>query len=241
MISDILDISKEIIKLEKIQEINKIEINRLSDKVYDALKERIINLSLKPGQKLVEMQLADELGVSKSPIRDAFHRLEREKLVSMIPYKGWYVETISMEGFKQICEAREALEIYCLSRSFGSYTETNIQELKGIMESAQKKLAQGNIFAAYQSHREFHTAIIRKFGNTLVECMYSNIWDKLNRYLFIIATAWPTRVNIANQEHFELIKVFENKDVNAAVDTLRIHLSKILEDRFTFQKYWESF
>jgi len=216
--------------LIKAKEINKIEINRLSDKVYSTIKQSIINLSLKPGEQLVEMQLAAELGVSKSPIRDAFQRLEREKLVSMVPYKGWYVQKVSLEEFKQNHELREALEIHCLSKGLGSYTKEDIKEFKQTMELAKKKLDQGNNFAAYKAHHHFHVLIVKKLKNKLLENIYSNISDNLERHLNIGVRYMPSRTRLANEQHFNLLEAIEKKDVSLAVDRLKGHLSMLLED-----------
>ncbi len=221
--------------------INDLEANRLSDKVYYLIKERIINLSFKPREQLVEMDIARELGVSKSPIRDAFQRLEREKLVNMIPYKGWYVQAVSMEEFRELCEARQAIETYCLERTLTSYTDGDFEELKNILEFGKKELDKENSRLAFEQNRKFHLEIVRKVKNNFIESFYLNLWDKHNRYSFIIAADVPGRIAQANQQHFELIEVFKKKDVPVAVDKLRAHLLMISEDRFTFQKYWENF
>jgi DNA-binding GntR family transcriptional regulator len=209
---------------------NKIDIQRLSDKAYEAIKARIINLSLKPGEQLLEQQLAHELGVSKSPIRDAFHRLERERLVYMIPFKGWYVYPVSMEEFREIHQVREALEIYCLRNGLSSFTQEEINEFKKLMGSAKKKLDRGNNSAAYNAHRLFHSLIITKLKNKLIEDIYSNISDKLNRYLSISVKYVPSRVRLANEEHFSLLEAIEKKDVPLSVERLKLHLSNLLED-----------
>jgi DNA-binding GntR family transcriptional regulator len=208
----------------------KINIERLSDKAYEAIKGRIIDLSLEPGEKLLEQQLAADLGVSKSPIRDAFQRLEREKLVLMIPFKGWYVQPVSLEEFKEIHQVREALEIYCLQGHLGAYGETDINVFKKTMALARKRLEQGSNSGAYDAHRSFHKLIVDLMKNRLIGDMYGNISDRLDRYLSISVKYVPDRVKTANREHFALLEAIEKKDVALAIQRLRDHLSGVMED-----------
>lgn len=210
--------------LEKIS-----DIQLLKHKVYEAIKKSIIDLSLPPGKQLVEQRLAEGLGVSKSPIRDALQRLERENFVHMIPFKGSYVADVSKQQYEEMHQVREALEVYCLSRGLTTYTEEDINLFKQVMDSARKKLEKGHHSGAYSSHFYFHFLIIQKFGNKLIENIYSNLSDKIKRYINIAEKHIPSRVRLANEEHMGLLKTIEEKDVTLAVNELKSHLSKVLD------------
>src|SRR6056297_804513 len=82
----------------------------LGNIVYESLKESILNGSLKPGEKLMESRIAEDLGVSRTPVREAIRKLEKEKYVKMIPRKGAYVEDLTMEDILEVLEIRIVLE-----------------------------------------------------------------------------------------------------------------------------------
>jgi DNA-binding GntR family transcriptional regulator len=209
---------------------SKIEIQRLSDKAYDVIKKRIIAFLYKPGEQLLEKDLVKELGISKSPIRDAFNRLERENLVTIIPFRGCYVSKISIEELKEIYQVREALEEYCLHIGLGSYTEEDIKDFEKVSELSKDKLDQGDEFEAYKAHYQFHFLIIKKSRNKLMENIFLNITDKLDRYHIIGINYIPFRLRISNEEHLDLLKAIKRRDLPVAIHNLKAHLSKVLED-----------
>ena len=209
--------------------VENLEVELLSDKVYGIIKRNIIDLSYKPGEQLGEQELAAVMGISKSPIRDALQRLEREKFVDMIPFKGSYVAGVSKQEYKEIHQVREALEIYCLSQDCQSYTEEDINKLRQVMASAKKKLEKGDNSGAYKDHFYFHSLIIQKFGNELIENIYSNLADKIKRYINIAEKYIPSRIRLSNEEHMKVLKAIEKKDTALACNELKFHLSNVFD------------
>lgn len=112
----------------KLNKINDIQL--LKDRIYQNIKSSIIELHLYPGEQLTEQRLADELGVSKSPIREALQRLEQNGLVHMVPYKGCYVSKLEKEECRELFQTREALELFCIDQKMDSYTEQDIRILR---------------------------------------------------------------------------------------------------------------
>lgn len=220
--------------MEKSQNYNKSEsplnFQLLKDRVYESIKERIINLSFSPGEQLFEKELGDSLGVSKSPIRDAFHRLEQEGLVYTIPFRGCFVSKLSIQEFKEIFQLRQALEMFCITESVALYTNEDIKGFRQVTKLAKNSLNEGNKDAAYAGHLDFHKLIITKLGNRSIENIYSNIEDRLKRYLNIAVKYMPNRVVISNEQHFEVLKAIERKDAILAAKELQSHLSTVLDD-----------
>ena len=206
----------------------KIEVQLLSQRVYEPIKEKILNLSYKPGERLVEQHLAAEFGISKSPIRDALQRLERENLVYMLPFIGSHVAKISKKEYAEIHQLREALETYCLSGGLSSYTEEDIDQFRKVMESAKKKLAEGDALGAFGEHFFFHFLIIEKFKNISITGIYSCLSDKIKRYINVAQKYIPSRLKLAHEEHMKLLRAIEKKDAALAADELKAHLLKVL-------------
>jgi len=205
-------------------------IQLLKDRVYDTIKENIINLSFLPGEQLIEQRLAEALGVSKSPIRDAFQRLEQEGLVHSVPYKGCFVADISTRECKELFQIREALEHYCLEYGLDDYTEEDIGEFQRIMDSALTHMDHNDENAALDTHLSFHHLIIKKSNNRFIASTYANMNDKMRRYIEIIVRSDPNRVSHSSEQHRNLLRAIVERKKDRALKLLRAHLFSILED-----------
>jgi DNA-binding GntR family transcriptional regulator len=212
------------------------ELEKLSDvallkgRVYSVIKSKIVDLSFRPGEQLVEHRLAEELGVSKSPIRDAFQRLDAEGLVQTVPYKGCFVSRVSRQEFRGIFQLREALELFCLEQAFDSYSDDDLEEFREIVDRSVHYVKSGNELLAKNEHLAFHSLIVKKLQNELMENIYSNITDKLARYLNIAVTYIPNRIRISNQQHIKLFEAIKKRKKSLAMQELRQHLSHVLND-----------
>jgi DNA-binding GntR family transcriptional regulator len=111
----------------------------LRDVVFDYMKDAIITGKLKPGERLMEVQLAEKLGVSRTPVREAIRKLELEGLVVMVPRKGAYVADLDAKDLLNVLEVRSSLEGLAASLAAERITEEEIDKLKKIIEEFQKK------------------------------------------------------------------------------------------------------
>ena len=102
----------------------------LRDIVFETLRDAIINQTLKPGERLMEIQLADEMGVSRTPVREAIRKLELEGLVVMVPRKGAYVAGMSMKDIHEVFELRSALEGLAVTLAAERITDDELEELE---------------------------------------------------------------------------------------------------------------
>ena len=208
----------------------------LKDKVYHAIKDKILNLGFKPGAQLVEQTLSEELGVSKSPVREAFHRLETEGLIFSLPYKGAFVAPISEREACDLFQLREALELYSIDQGLDGYTADVIKEFEAIMDDAIEDIATGDEYCAYISHLSFHRLIIDNLDNMLIVDIYSNIQDRLKRYLNIVVTYNADRIQQSNKQHKDILKAIQQKDKALAMERLKMHLSTVLHDFLVLKK-----
>lgn len=211
----------------KLTKLNNIE--PIKEKVYTILLENILEGRMLPGEQLVEQTVAAELGVSKSPVRDALHRLSGDGLVVGAPYRGFCVAPMSAKEFKELMDVRMALEIFCLHEAMDGYTDEDIQEFSAYMDHASESLDHSKDQLAHESHLDFHLLIINKYGNDMIAAIYDNNRKKLKRYLRINIKQIPERIQISHQFHLRMMELIRKKDKNGAVSELRNHLCDVTE------------
>lgn len=215
------------------------DVQLLKDKVYETIKHNIIELHLYPGEQLTEQRLSDELGVSKSPIRDAIHRLEQQGLICVVPYKGCYVADLDKQECRELFQLRESLEIFSVEQRIDSYTKEDLREFTAIMTQAVDEIQRGNHSSAYNMHLSFHRLMVDKLENRLIQNVYANVQDRIKRYLNFIVKHTPNRVKISNEQHMVLLDAIRKKDKAAALRDLRYHLASVLEDYLTCEQIIE--
>ena len=137
----------------------------LRDVVFNTLRQAILRGELKPGERLMEIQLANKLGVSRTPIREAIRKLELEGLVLMIPRKGAEVAEITEKNMLDVLEVRRALEELAVKLACERITEEEIQELKDAADAFQKILSEKDITKIAEADEAFHDVIFKSTGN----------------------------------------------------------------------------
>ncbi len=206
-----------------------IKYQTLNDIVYEEIRRRIADLVIKPGDQLIEHQLATELGVSKSPVREALRRLEKTGLIYGIAFKGCFVSPLSVEEFKEAMDFRRMLEIHCLTASFSHYTDDDIRKIKKLEMTAEKCLKEGKKEKVADVQNNLHRFIIIKAGNKLIEETYNNLlYYKLKRYLFFALREVSEQAEIWREQHRCIFRAIEKKDLTAALNALDQHLTSIL-------------
>lgn len=202
-------------------------IEPIKEKVYSILLENIVEGWLAPGEQLVEMSLAARLGVSKSPVRDALHRLSGDGLVVGASYRGFSVAPMSAKEFLELMQVRAALEIFCLEQGMDSYTERDVREMESMMDRAADSLGSSNKQGAQENHLDFHLLIVRKLGNEHLASIYDNNRKKLKRYLRANIKKTLARILISNQYHRNLLELIRGGDKAKALTELRLHFEDI--------------
>ncbi len=149
----------------------------LREKVYDQLRADMIACRLAPGTEIRENELAGRFGVSKSPVRDALMRLEREGLVITLPRQGYRVAPVSLTDVQDMFHLRDALERACMERIVRRASDEQLTELDAFRHF--KAVAWGGGFIAY--NREFHNALARIAGNARLRDQLTDLIDQMER------------------------------------------------------------
>ena len=137
----------------------------LRDVVFEHLREAIIKGKLKPGERLMEMQLAEELGVSRTPVREAIRKLELEGLVIMIPRRGAYVADLSIKDVAETFEIRLALEALAASLAAERITPEECEEMDRLLERIGESIRQNDVKQTAALDEEFHNLLYQASRN----------------------------------------------------------------------------
>lgn len=201
----------------------------LRDVVFTTLRQAILRGELKPGERLMEIQLANKLGVSRTPIREAIRKLELEGLVLMIPRKGAEVAEITEKNLRDVLEVREALEILAVQLACERMTEESIVQLKEAEKEFENILETDDITLIAEADVKFHDVVYESTDNVRLIQLLNNLREQMYRYR-VEYLKKPAVRPIIIEEHIELIKFIENRDQESASRNICKHIDNQVEE-----------
>ena len=157
----------------------------LREIVYEELKRQILIGEIPPGTRMMEVELADVMGVSRTPVREAIRKLEKEGLVTIEPRKGAYASNISIKDMVDVLEVREGLEAMAASFAAGRITAKQKDTLMTIVEKYRNAVETENIEEIIKYDEEFHSMIITISGNSTLQQVFSTIQELALRFRYI--------------------------------------------------------
>jgi DNA-binding GntR family transcriptional regulator len=205
------------------------ELVSLKDKAYSAIKEAILSLTLKPRTPLVENELARQLGISKTPIRDALVELEREGLVTKIPFKGTYVTEITLKDIREIFQLRAVLEGFAARLAAPLFSAEELEEMEKTLDAAEAALAQGDIALCNKHRSRFHNFIRNKANNQRLQATIHNLDDQYQRFR-PMSYQIKGRPSKSLKEHRKILKALRAQDPLIAEEAMRDHILGNLQD-----------
>lgn len=196
----------------------------LRDEVFNTLRERILKGYLKPGERLMEIHLADQLGVSRTPIREAIRMLELEGLVKMVPRKGAQVAEISREDLQDVLEVRKSLDTLAVKLACERITDEEKDKLKEAEEAFENILKTGDTTQIAEADVAFHDVIQLASKNKRLKSMISNLAERIYRYRFEYIKQQSDGGKTLIEEHREIIKCIDNGDIAGAIRAIELHI-----------------
>lgn len=195
----------------------------LRDVVFGTLREAILKGELEPGERLMEVALATQLGVSRTPIREAIRKLELEGLVLMTPRKGAVVAEITEKDLKDVLEVRENLEELAVCLACEKATEESILNIKNAHDEFIKTLSQSDLTLIAEADVKFHDGIYAMAGNKRLLQILNNLRETMYRYrLEYIKDADKRKLLV--EEHAAIIEAIEMKNVEKATEYIKNHI-----------------
>ncbi len=204
-------------------ELNMSEFLPLRDVVFQTLRKAILTGDLKPGERLMEIHLAEKIGVSRTPIREAIRKLELEGLVTNIPRKGAMVAEISVKGLKDVLEVRRALDSFCAELACERITEDEKENLKAAFEAFIDATKTKDATVIAKADVSFHDIIIGATGNERIVALINNLAEQMYRYRFEYIKDESGHERLIN-EHKNLMEAIISGNVDAARNAAREHI-----------------
>ena len=198
----------------------------LRDVVFSALREAIIKGELKPGERLMEVQLAEEMGVSRTPVREAIRKLELEGLVVMVPRKGAYVAGLSLKDAADLFEVRISLEGLAAALSAERITEEELKLMEKILEDITAAAEREDVEAVIQKDAEFHQILFSTTRNNRLAQIINSLKEQIDRFR-IQSFSNPARMKAINKEHAGIIKAIKEGNAELAEKLAREHIEKV--------------
>ena len=195
----------------------------LRDVVFNTLRQSILKGELEPGERLMEIQLAQKLGVSRTPIREAIRKLELEGLVVMIPRKGAEVARITEKDMRDVLEVRGTLEELAVSLACKNMSDDIIQELRMANKLFESAIVSKDVVKIVDADVNFHDVIYKATDNQRLMQIISNLSEQMYRYrLEYIKDARSHSILIS--EHADIISRLQTKDEEGAKSVMNQHI-----------------
>ena len=196
----------------------------LRDVVFNTLRQAILKGELKPGERLMEIQLANKLGVSRTPVREAIRKLELEGLVLTIPRKGAEVAEITRQDMEDVLEVRTALEELAVKDACDHITDAQLSELKKASNEFKKALLEGkDLVTCADADMHFHDVILSATNNRRLIQMLNNLSEQMYRYRMEYLKDERTHKTLI-EEHDAIRRALKKHDKVKAGAAIRVHI-----------------
>jgi DNA-binding GntR family transcriptional regulator len=207
----------------------------LQEFAYAALRQAIVSHELTAGQRLVEAELAEKLGISRSPVREALRRLQQDGLVQLRPREGVYVSSVTVDEVDDVFRIRAALESTAAALAAERATEDQLSEMEALVASMNEAVQSGDPDSAIAYSDAFHRAITLAARVPRLAYMFDQIYTHVFHFRSITLRT-PGRAYDAAEDHIQLMEALRRRDPEEArtimerhIDDARVTLLQILE------------
>jgi DNA-binding GntR family transcriptional regulator len=195
----------------------------LWQRVYEHLRMAILEGVLEPGAELTEVALAEQLGVSRGPLREAIGRLAAEGLVTVSPRRGAVVRSLSKEEFLELYQVREALERMAMQLAAPRLTDEEFDGLTALNEEMAAHAAANKVEAFFEANLAFHARLLEASGNEKLQELYRQLLGQIGRYRLRSLTL---RGNLQRSvsEHKTILRAARRGDAERAAQLMAEHI-----------------
>lgn len=197
----------------------------LREVVYDSLKKSILHGKLKAKQRLIEETLANQIGISRTPVREAFHKLERDDLISRLPRGGFAVREFTKEDVEEIFGIRIALESYAAYLAATHITPEKLLTLEEKVNESEKAFKKGEDEKAVQLHTEFHDLLYKSCKSKKLLEMINGYRDYFYRYRSALLHT-PDGFKTSIADHRQMLEAMKKHDPRLVENLVRTHLER---------------
>jgi DNA-binding GntR family transcriptional regulator len=209
----------------------------IRQKIYDHLREQLLSGEILPYQHLIETKIANKIGTSRTPVREALHSLELEGLIESIPRVGYVVKPISEQEVEEICEIRVAIERVGARWAMEKAPQKLVEDLKKNISTSEEKAAQEDPKAFVELDSQFHEIIARFSGSKRLQELGQTLRRHMLRYR-IQSIYLIDNVLRAIQGHKDILEAIEKGDSEEVNRAIKCHLEQSKKDilRYAFKE-----
>lgn len=207
----------------KLSKINLNDYKPLREVIFNSLREAIIIGELRPGERLMEVQLADKMGVSRTPVREAIRKLELEGLVDMIPRKGAHVAELSVKDIMDVLEVRASLDGLATALAAERITDDELKELNHINGQFSTYIEKENLSGSVKKDVEFHDIIYKASRNDKLITILSNLREQVQRFRVIYLKDYSSPKNLI-KEHNDIFAAVSSRSIENARAVAKTHI-----------------
>lgn len=200
----------------------------VSGRVYEEIKDRIITGRLKPGQRLVERDLANEMQVSRTPVREALMQLEREKLVATSKFKGVTVARMNLREARELFQVRMVLEALAAREAAIHRSNDDLKKLKRCIEDVKRFREEGRLADVIKNNAVFHLTIASSSGNHRLYDLLTQLQDHIG-LLRVTSLLKPNRPLENEEEHEDIYRAIEKGYPDVAEVMMRQHMALVIK------------
>jgi GntR family transcriptional regulator, rspAB operon transcriptional repressor len=202
------------------------------DHIYTVLREAIVSLELKPGQALDKQVLADQFGVSRAPIYDAFTRLQAEALVDVVPQRGTTVSLVKMSDARENMFLRRAIEVEAVRAITRNFNGDHLESLKQNLRYQRAAVETGDAIGFHRFDLEFHAVLFEALGFERVKAFAETARLGLDRVRRLLNSRRRQEFTLA--EHQAIVDAIQECNANGAANAMGAHLDAVMKELETF-------
>ena len=201
--------------MDSLAKINLDNYKPLRDVVFENLRTAILDGNLKAGQRLMEVQLAEQLGVSRTPIREAIRKLELEGLVVMLPRKGAYVANMSFKDLIDVLEIRATLEGLAASLAAERRSDDDVVELEKLSKEFETCVREADVEGVLKKDVDFHEKIFLMANNKKLYQLITSLWEQVHRFRVTYVSNYDASLSLVD-EHNRILEAIKAGDTELA-------------------------
>jgi DNA-binding GntR family transcriptional regulator len=211
--------------------------NSLSNRAYDAIKEAILTVQLKPGEFFSIGNLADQLDVSRTPVREALLLLEKEGLVHLVPHKGAYIAGITRQDVAEIFELRVLLESYAAQIACERLSDSELRALDNLLAESKQAIDKKEYLISSDLGRQIHDVLVQKVENARLT-LYLNDLDAHYTRIRRLSALMEGRLSKSHEQHVTILSALRARDAEGARQVMADHLLSVRDDIFMHIDDW---
>jgi DNA-binding GntR family transcriptional regulator len=217
----------------------RIERETVQERVYTALRDRLMRGGFAPGQKLKIAELAHAFGTSAMPVREALNRLAAERAIECMPNRSVRVPSLMKSSLQDLMETRFAVEGLAAARAAANMTPATLAALRQLIDAQSQTDAEHVCEASAEQNRAFHFTIYRQSGSSVLLPIIESLWLQFGPYMRVASDRFDGREGRGTNFHVEIVEALARRDGKAARAALESDIGRAFELVTTGQTFWQ--